>query len=206
MPDQDAPDVAAFPGNLSRLAESAEAQAVPAVTSIEEKTMHTATAGPDVDRTMSDAVNDAITRTVAIVGLCSIALIHVLDVPGKFTETPYLGIMYIGAIVASMALAAILTRTSDQRVWAAAGGLAAAILLGYILSRTTGLPNATDDIGNWSEPLGLASLFVEGALVCLTAGVLTTRRHSAGSPVERRIEAAGRHAPGTQFAQNARRG
>jgi hypothetical protein len=143
--------------------------------------VHTATTRSDVHRTMSDAVNDAITRTVAIVGLCGIALVHVLDLPGKFTETPYLGIMYIGAIVASMALAAILTRTSDQRVWAAAGGLAAAILLGYILSRTTGLPNATYEIGNWSEPLGLASLFVEGALVCLTAGVLATRRHSAAA-------------------------
>ena len=61
-------------------------------------------------------------------------------------------------------------------------------MLAYILSRTTGLPNATYDIGIWSEPLGLASLFVEGALVCLTAGVLATRRHAVGSPVERTIE------------------
>lgn len=124
---------------------------------------------------MRDAVTDAITRTVAIVGLCGIALIHLLDVPGKLTETPYVSVMFIGAIVASLALAAILTRSSDPRVWAAAGGLAAAIMLGYVLSRTTGLPGATQDIGSWSEPLGIASLFVEGALVCLTAGVLATR-------------------------------
>jgi len=37
--------------------------------------------------------------------------------------------------------------------------------VGFILSRTTGLPNASDDIGNWTEPLGLASLFVEGAVI-----------------------------------------
>jgi hypothetical protein len=36
-------------------------------------------------------------------------------------------------------------------------------------SRTTGLPNSTGDIGNWSEELGLASLFVEGAVVVLSA-------------------------------------
>ena len=41
--------------------------------------MQTAAAGSDVDRSLSAAVNDAITRTVAIVGLCGIALIHVLD-------------------------------------------------------------------------------------------------------------------------------
>jgi hypothetical protein len=168
--------------------------------------MQTAAAGSDVDRSLSAAVNDAITRTVAIVGLCGIALIHVLDVQGKFTETPYVGAMFIGAIVASLALAAILTRTSDQRVWAAAGGLAAAIMLGYILSRTTGLPNATYDIGKWSEPLGLASLFVEGALVCLTAGVLATRRHAVGSPVERTIETGGCHPPRAQSGQGVRVG
>ena len=43
----------------------------------------------------------------------------------------------------------------------------------YILSRTTGLPNATGDIGNWSEPLGLASLFVEGAVIAVAAGAYT---------------------------------
>jgi hypothetical protein len=39
-----------------------------------------------------------------------------------------------------------------------------------VLSRTTGLPSATGDIGNWTEPLGLASLFVEGAVVVIATG------------------------------------
>jgi hypothetical protein len=37
-----------------------------------------------------------------------------------------------------------------------------------VLSRTTGLPQANGDIGNWTEPLGLASLFVEGCVVALS--------------------------------------
>ena len=68
-----------------------------------------------------------------------------------------------------------LTRTSDQRAWVAAGGLAAAIMLGYVLTRTSGLPDATLDVGNWTEPLGLASLVAEGLVVCVTAGVLASR-------------------------------
>ena len=43
----------------------------------------------------------------------------------------------------------------------------------FVVSRTVGLPNGADDIGNWWEPLGLASLFVEGALVVLAAAVLS---------------------------------
>jgi len=35
---------------------------------------------------------------------------------------------------------------------------------GYILSRSIGLPHYADDIGNWTEPLGVASLIVEGSL------------------------------------------
>ena len=68
-------------------------------------------------------------------------------------------------------------------IWQAAAGLSASVILGYVLSRTTGLPQATDDIGNWSEPLGIASLFVEGAVIALGAGVLWTRR--AAAPVRR---------------------
>src|SRR5437763_401675 len=97
-------------------------------------------------------ISDGIARAVAAIGLCGVALIHLLDLPGKFDETPYMGVMYVSLIVASLALAAILIRTSDTRAWAAAGALAAAVIVGYVLSRTTGLPQSMDDIGNWSEP------------------------------------------------------
>lgn len=35
-----------------------------------------------------------------------------------------------------------------------------------------GAPQAHGDVGNWGEPLGLASLFVEGCLIALSAVVL----------------------------------
>lgn len=42
---------------------------------------------------------------------------------------------------------------------------AALVLAGFIVNRTGGMPNATDDIGNWLEPLGLASMAVEAAVI-----------------------------------------
>ena len=39
--------------------------------------------------------------------------------------------------------------------------------IGYVLSRSTGLPGDTGDIGNWTEPLGLASLYVEACVFAL---------------------------------------
>jgi hypothetical protein len=107
------------------------------------------------------------------IGLLSIGLIHLLDVVGKFAETPYLAWMYIGAIAASIGLAGwLVTRGSSPLVRAATGGLALSVLTGFVLSRTTGLPNSTGDIGNWSDGLGLASMPVEGAVVVLSAWAL----------------------------------
>jgi hypothetical protein len=126
-------------------------------------------------------INDAIARLVTIAGLGGIALIHALQAPAAFAETTYLGILFVGAIVTGVILAAVLTRRSDELVWEAAGGLATLILLGYFLSRTSGLPAATDDVGEWSEPLGLASLVVEGVVLSVSVGVLGTRRRAAGS-------------------------
>ncbi|MEU6745864.1 hypothetical protein ABZ914_06545 [Spirillospora sp. NPDC046719] len=56
--------------------------------------------------------------------------------------------------------------------WWVALGVAVGPLVGYLSSRSIGLPAYTSDVGNWTEPLGLASLAVEGALLVLTLGVL----------------------------------
>jgi hypothetical protein len=46
---------------------------------------------------------------------------------------------------------------------------------------STGLPNFRDDVGNWSEPLGFASMFTEGVAVLLGAfKIVTTRRIERG--------------------------
>jgi hypothetical protein len=120
-------------------------------------------------------VEDAMARVLGVVGLLGIALIHLLDVIGKFSETPYLAWMYIGAIVGAVGLAGwLIVKGSSRAAWAATGGLAAAILVGFVLSRTTGLPNATGDVGNWSEGLGVASMFVEAGVIALSGWALAS--------------------------------
>ena len=56
--------------------------------------------------------------------------------------------------------------------WLLAAGCAAGPLAGFILTRSVGLPGATEDIGNWGEPLGVASLIVEGTLLLVAAAEL----------------------------------
>ena len=49
-----------------------------------------------------------------------------------------------------------------------AGGTAGLTIVGFLLTRTTGLPGFPDNVGNWKEPLGLASLWVEGLVLVLS--------------------------------------
>jgi len=138
---------------------------------------------------LTHAVRDGVARGLAAVGMAGIGLIHLLDAPGKFTETPYMGWMYVGLILSSLGIAYAFVRTSSPKVWLAAAGLAASAMVGFILTRTVGLPQAHGDIGNWSEPLGMASLFVEGALVALSGAVLAERRFGrAAVPVALRTD------------------
>ena len=37
--------------------------------------------------TLAYAVRDGIARTIAVIGLAGVALIHLLDLPGKFQDT-----------------------------------------------------------------------------------------------------------------------
>jgi hypothetical protein len=127
------------------------------------------------DPRLAEALRDSVARTAAVVGLSGVALIHLLDAPGTFAAAPYKGWLYAALIVSSLATAAVLLRRSDSRAWAAAGLLSLGACAAFVFSRTIGLPAGADDIGNWWEPLGLASLFVEGSLVALSAGVLYER-------------------------------
>lgn len=126
-------------------------------------------------------------RGLGFAGLLGIALIHLLDVIGKMHETPYLGVMYILLMGSSIGVAFLILHRGSRLAWTAGGLLAAMTLIGFILSRTTGLPNANADIGNWSEPLGLASLLVESAFVVLSAYALWLGRRETAPGVHQSV-------------------
>ena len=114
-------------------------------------------------------------RSAAIIGLLGIALIHFLDVVGKFTETPYITALYLALIGACFVASGLIIGRTPRRGWLLAAAASGATFVAFVLSRTTGLPAAMGDIGNWSEPLGLASLFVEGSVVLMSVVALKSR-------------------------------
>jgi hypothetical protein len=113
------------------------------------------------------AVQEAAVRGTIAIGLASIAVIHAVDSVGKWTETRYMFWMYMALIAGSVAVGAAVLFSRSRAALAAAAGLAGTVLAAYVLDRTLGMPNATADIGNWTEPLGLASMVVEGLVVAV---------------------------------------
>ena len=121
-------------------------------------------------------------RVLSAIGCLAVAAIHVIDQGGLVgTKDPqYVQILYYALEAAGVAAAALILIRPARVGWFFTLGVAAGPILGYVLSRGPGLPNYTDDVGNWTEPLGIISLVVEGVLLILaTAGLLTSRRRAA---------------------------
>ncbi|MEA2232835.1 MAG: hypothetical protein QOD83_2651 [Solirubrobacteraceae bacterium] len=119
---------------------------------------------------IAGVVRDAAVRATAAVGVGAIAVIHAVDSVGKWTETRYIFWLYMLLIAGCIVTAAALLFHRSHTALLAAAGLAATVIAFYVLDRTVGLPNAFTDIGNWVEPLGLASLVVEGFVVATGLG------------------------------------
>lgn len=123
-------------------------------------------------------------RLVGAALALGVAYIHVTDqggLPGDKTPT-YVGIGYYlleaGAVVLALGLLVGLGRHT-VKAWVLAAAVAVGPLVGYVWSRSIGMPNYTDDIGNWSEPIGVASLVLEGLLLAIAALVLARSRRTA---------------------------
>jgi hypothetical protein len=103
-------------------------------------------------------------RLLVILGLLSTALIHLLDLPGTLTTAPVQGVLFLVLMADCLLAGFLLLHAATPWRWALAGAIAVSALTGYVLTRTVGLPFDQSDIGNWGDPLGIASLFVEGVV------------------------------------------
>lgn len=116
------------------------------------------------------------------------AAVHIPLVPEHLEEAPYIGVLFIALSVVCVVLAVLVLVRDSLLVWVAAGGVSLLALLAFVASRTVGLPQIGDDIGNWTEPLGFPTLVAEIVTIAVTVGVLAHRpsasvgRHSGSMP------------------------
>ncbi len=112
---------------------------------------------------------DAVVRATGILGLGSVAAIHLYQIVPTTEQTPALGAAFVLLILACCGLAMGLLHRADRMVWALVGLVNLAAIGGYVFTRlvsTSFFDN--QDVGNWSQGLGVVALFVEGLLVLLS--------------------------------------
>ena len=115
------------------------------------------------------------THLAGIAALSAVIAIHTTELSDKIEETSYLGFGYVLLIAASL-VSIVLLAQRDRRGWVLGGGACLLTIIGFVLTRTTGLPGAMDDKGNWSETIAIWSLVAEGFMVVLSAFMLRPRR------------------------------
>jgi len=121
-------------------------------------------------------------RLVSALLALAVAGVHVADQGGvtAFNSPDWLGwgfrAIEVGGVLTALVL---LMPWSAWLGWAAGVLLGAGPFLGYIASRSVGLPGDPGDVGNWGYWVGTVSLLVEAALILLSVGMLLAARTAA---------------------------
>jgi hypothetical protein len=141
-------------------------------------------------------------RAVAAAGLVAVAALHLAAAGDEWTDARAVFWLFVALAAASLALALRLAQGLDRWGWAAVSVLAGVPLIGYLVSRTTGLPGDPGDVGDWANPVGLAALAVEAALVRLAVGRLRIPSRGLRRPM-RPLDLTDRTRPGLRGTATA---
>jgi uncharacterized membrane protein YfcA len=110
-----------------------------------------------------------------------VGLIHLINSPEDLAEGSYTGVLYLANFVGALAAAVGIYRGRSWG-WSLGALVAMGAFVGYVISRTVGLPGLPVE-EEWLEPLGVLSLIVEALFVGLYVTVFV--RATGGSGAER---------------------
>ncbi len=115
-------------------------------------------------------------RWVVAALLLVTAAVHVPLVPMHLREAPYVGVLFIVLAVVCVALAVAVVLHDSAMVWELSGTVTLLALVAFLASRTVGLPQIGDDVGNWSDPLGFPAITAE--LLATLVAAYALKQHS----------------------------
>lgn len=104
------------------------------------------------------------------------AAAHVPITGQHLSEAPYIGWSFVALEITLAAVATALVLRDTPVVWWAAGVVPALAIGAYAVTRTVALPQIADDVGDWTQPLGVVAVTAEALLLLISL----TRRSSRG--------------------------
>jgi hypothetical protein len=103
----------------------------------------------------------------AIVTIVATGFIHLVEAPDAFGDATYKGLLFVANGVVALVAAVGVYRNQPRWGWSLGLAVAGGAFTGYVLSRTVGLPGLPPEPDAWLEPMGVASLVVEGLFIVL---------------------------------------
>jgi hypothetical protein len=129
---------------------------------------------------VDDTVTPVPLLVVAASLLIAVAIIHLQDQGGLLGGESPTWLKYGYYVIEIGSLVSALAVLRGKLIgWVLGLAFTVGPFVGYVLSRTVGVPGDPGDVGNWGYLLGTVSLLVEGSFVILAAFCLT-RLYRAG--------------------------
>src|SRR4029079_249632 len=117
------------------------------------------------------------TRKISAAALAAVGVIHLVLSPQHLSEEASIGILFIAGGALRCALAVALWRTDNVPSWLLGALTMAGMGIGFILSRTTGLPGFHES--EW-ELSGIVPLVLEPGFIAAAIPALLPARPAAG--------------------------
>jgi len=106
---------------------------------------------------------------------------HIPLISDHLQEAPYVGWLFIALSVVCIVLAVAILFVDHVGVWVISAAVCFAAVVAFLASRTIGLPQIRDDVGNWTDPLGIPAVASEVLMVVLAWLHLRNGRSPGGS-------------------------
>lgn len=138
---------------------------------------------------------EAIARLIAVAGLAATAVIHIANATDALNSARYVFWLYVALVATTVPMITLLVHWRSPLVWLATATVALAPLIGYIVSRSIGLPGDRADVGDWRNTLGTTSLFVEATVITLSVTRAQVQLRCAQAPARVEQRSANRLPP-----------
>ena len=106
-------------------------------------------------------------KWAGIILILLIGCIHVLDAKDSFNDAIYKGWLFYANGAAALLSAFCIYREKESWGWNLGFLVAVGSFMGYVASRTIGLPLIPAEPDAWFEPLGIAALIAEGLFIAV---------------------------------------
>jgi drug/metabolite transporter (DMT)-like permease len=112
-------------------------------------------------------------RRISAAALAVVGVIHLVLAPEYFSEQAYIGVLFVLGGLALAVLAVRLWMRDDAPAWMVGALIMAGMGIGFVLSRTIGLPGFKES--EW-ELSGVLSLLLEAGFVMVATRALAPPR------------------------------